>query len=401
MVVSNPSGGKKARWHVGSCSTERWRVTYYPGGDQSALEVRISKHFFNKHVKEKKKEQEQQQQQQRPSDNNGVDDNGVEEGKKLKEEGEKEKDALLSYLQGCINVPISVAAVTKIVADEDSERARASKEAKTARIVKCRALCPHNAYEIKISESSASFEERGYAEVASLRAETAAVLLELHVELFKVNGSGGQRGSLVHTSGGARIILVCDRDLDLPALETGETSVLINLQHRFRGDKAKYKRFSDALLTLRRHIATEAARDVALLPPTAAFMLFANGQEPQCYHQDCPHAVVSAIAYLTESDSTQYANYDQKRWASMQPAARKAYFEGCWEKTTKEYDPRSLGLVSAGTVVLGDTSHIHRAPPPPETKTNSRRTIFLAFENKKLETDGGPIRSASEWFDRV
>ena len=124
------------------------------------------------------------------------------------------------------------------------------------------------------------------------------------------------------------------------------------------------------------------------------FMLAFQGQEAQKWHQDGSFCGAGFVVYLTESQATEFAQYEGKAFLRINVlGAKQKFLVGAWRAAAKADEPfvaesqkpQSAGIMKAGQILCTHTAHVHRAPKPPSD--GMRRTIFVGYETETTHCD--------------
>ena len=149
------------------------------------------------------------------------------------------------------------------------------------------------------------------------------------------------------------------------------------------------------LRKLAKFIAGEVGRSPDALLKHVHLLQFSHGQIPQEWHQDSPFDLVGATVHLTKAKSTEFLSYEGKDQNGVRMDQRRKFCKEKWDvakssEAEVQHEGREL---EAGSVVVFNTGHIHRAPAPPEEGEPDRRVIFMAFESDIVDAESVTIFS--------
>jgi len=286
-----------------------------------------------------------------------------------------------------------------------------------------------------------AFKAEGFAVCDPLQHKLLVELQEYHLHFLPESTSKTRRGEKVlfnagwvHSAGrGGRILTIKDeaegdsqgdvRKKKMQKEDLDEGVYYVNdLNHLEEAQKANLRR---VLKELKIEVASRSGRNPRTLK-SVSFMLAGDEahEHPQKWHQDTlAFSFPAAIVYMTKSQATQYASYEQISWSQKSAESKYRYQTGAWSHVTTskttgsrgggkvlrsdgnvEVDTtkfRSAGIVDPGSVLMSDTNHIHRQP---YTRREIRRTVFLPFYTKSAlgkRAREEPVLNASSWQPEV
>ena len=163
-------------------------------------------------------------------------------------------------------------------------------------------------------------------------------------------------------------------------------------------------------------------------------MLAWPGQDWQLWHQDgCSRSLLAGIVHLEDgSKPTLFAPVKGQDYRGMinKGDAQAAFqaLQEAWDSVTTEVaknrtaarpsrsSSKTLGEddlervygtkeamlavtqpMTKGDVQLTNPFHVHRAPPPPKSKGNPRRTIFVSWDRFRLENASSTVTWHDNW----
>jgi hypothetical protein len=278
-----------------------------------------------------------------------------------------------------------------IVNGDGSERSRAILLAKQNNAKRARSfLNSFNKDGSLTREEYRSYLKKGWHLCNPIPEQLLKTLLRMH----RIALPDKTKGGMVHAKNGSRC-----RGLTSAAFphREGNSAATIEYNQLAKSPDDRQK-FEAAAADVARHISEHTGRPASDLGGID-FMLSYPGQTPQGYHQDNLNGgVMGCIVMLTDGMAPEYGNYDQTNWIPLSKQRRLAYMTKCWETTRASTAPRSAGHLVAGSVLLSETSHIHRQPQPPATK--ERRTLFLAYETVRTHCDGTFVSGPEQWAQK-
>ena len=121
---------------------------------------------------------------------------------------------------------------------------------------------------------------------------------------------------------------------------------------------------------------------------------------PQRWHQDCDSAVLAAVFHVTEGLGTEFAKYSPGNFLQLEKGCKAQYetVQAMWTSAESGGEPASPGRLPAGSLLLFNGAHVHRAPRGPAPGEAERRTIYLNFQSPRTDVDFGVIHQASDWY---
>lgn len=149
------------------------------------------------------------------------------------------------------------------------------------------------------------------------------------------------------------------------------------------------------LTKLAQIIAGGIGRSHGDLLKTIHLLQFQYGQIPQDWHQDSPFPMLGAMVHLENSLSTEFLDYRGRDLTRLYGTKRRDFMNAIWDLAeSPEAQAQDEGRkLPAGSVVVFNTSHIHRAPPPPKKAEPDRNMIFLYFESNIVDAESDAIFS--------
>jgi len=205
----------------------------------------------------------------------------------------------------------------------------------------------------------ANFVKCGYSVLPKkLPAKLTAELLEWHQKKMK------KAKGRVHARSGVRTITWKDKPAKEAGLEFNDSSIKTQLETTAKIIANLVGRCPDSLM---RHI------HLLQIDP---------GQTQQNWHQDAPFPILGAMVHLESSLATEFLEYDGKDLSELAAECRAAHLNSIWALSdSPEPAVRNKGrMMQPGSIVVFNTSHLHRAPPPPKQGERSRKVIFFSFE---------------------
>ena len=243
-------------------------------------------------------------------------------------------------------------------------------------------------------EDRSLFRAQGFLKCPDVPCKTLEILQRLHVAVLKDES----KGSPVHQTtvqshkGGSRSVGI--GLTFFPLREAKKNPAATTEISNIRATPTERLEYQQAIEDLVAHVSNFVCREPKDLRGVDCMLSFPQ-QTPQAWHQDGKHpGVLGVLVYLSDGMATEYGAYPQRRWSRMRMDRRARYMKECWE-ATQTSPPVSIGLVTAGTVLLSDVVHIHRQPKPPTD--GFRRSIFLAFDSPKTHTDKEVVTHAGFW----
>ena len=238
---------------------------------------------------------------------------------------------------------------------------------------------------------------------------------ELHAHALPDHGNAG---ALVHGPGGCRTLglgpLSFYSERIVTEYKDGKKPLGWGDINTFTVEDSVKKLWQQTLEELKSHVAAQSGRDPKDLKAVHLMLAGATTQTvDQHWHQDSagtPNA--TSVTFLSGSPATEYVDYAQRHWENMHAGAKYEYQQSCWANVTtgpEEGDQPntrrvvdktkivSAGHVPAGTVIMSDTSHIHRQPA--SRGGPLRRTIFMGWHTKRATE--APLFSAEGWRPEV
>ena len=211
-------------------------------------------------------------------------------------------------------------------------------------------------------------------------------LLELHKKLLPDVGSG----NVVHDRNGCRTIAILtagDGCEEKEGLRPDENGIK---QYRV------FQRETEMLQEVKSFVATCVGRNPYDTSQAIAMLSFQGQRSAQDWHQDAPGSKLAVLVYLSDgTGSTQFLDYHGLNIMCMRKENRMLYLKKQWsllepvESKTRSGRRRvalnEIKNVASGSVIVFNSSHIHRQPPPP--KEGHRRTLYFYFKSGTARHD--------------
>jgi hypothetical protein len=118
--------------------------------------------------------------------------------------------------------------------------------------------------------------------------------------------------------------------------------------------------------------------------PPAYIAAMTTGKTPQRAHRDADEPFLAAVVGLTNGKTTEFLKYVSLDYTHMGAKDRRDFIAAAAAKAADGVYESAGTECAAGTVVLFNTAHYHRAPA---METNEvRRALFIPFNDAKNKT---------------